>query len=220
MARLNEVLDYKSKYTYDNGVLKNKLNIHEQEKLDQAERLITTVRLTELFDNTDEIISENNFDANHYYFIHKYLFKDIYKFAGEVRNENIYKTFSFCPVEFIHSYLTETLKKALIEAKNIQSEEDIISFLAKYYSELDMTHPFREGNGRTLREFLREYVIKINKMIDFGEYELHYERFNDRERFITAVRIAATSQKSDSLEPLKDIFRACLVNTKEKNHVR
>ena len=214
MARLNEVLDYKSKYTYDNGVLKNKLNITSQEELEKAEKIITTVKLAELFKMP---IDDNKFDAEHYYSIHKFLFDGIYDFAGKVRNDNIYKSYSFCLPQYIHPCLVDTLKKANKDMYNISNEDELIDFLAYYYIELDTIHPFREGNGRTLREFLRQYVLRIDKLIDFGEYYLDYDNIPDRDTYITAVRLAATT---DNLDALKDIFRACLVNTKEKSHVR
>ncbi len=212
MTRLNEVLDYKSKYT-ENDVLVNKLNITNQEELDKAERIITTVKLADLYMKG----ITGNFDTEHYYSIHKYLFNGIYEFAGQVRSENIKKSFPFCLPQYIHSELTTTLKKANIDLYNISNEEDIITFLAKYYSDLDVIHPFREGNGRTLREFLRQYVLKINEVIDFGEYELDYDKITDKEGYIMAIRIADTTC---NIEPLKEYFRPCLVNKKEKNHVR
>ena len=82
---------------------------------------------------------------------------------------------------------------------------------------MDVIHPFREGNGRTLREFLRQYVLKINSIIDFGEYELDYDNITDKEGYMMAIRIADTTC---NIESLKEYFRPCLVNKREKTNVR
>lgn len=217
MTRLNEVLDYKSKYTYDNGVLINKFNIKEQEELDQIERLITTVKLSKLYKKYNNISTDKKFDAEYYYSIHKYLFSDIYDFAGKVRGENIQKTISFCPPQYIHQTLIDTLNRAERDIYKIENEEDLVTFIAEYYADLDVIHPFREGNGRTLREFLRQYVLKINDIIDFGKYEIDYNRITDKDGYIKAVIIA---DSTCNIEPLKEYFRPCLINKMEKHHVR
>ena len=215
MARLDDVLDYESKYT-KNEVLINKLEIYNQEELDKAERIITTYKLSNLYLDPCKYLGLNelSFDADHYFKIHKYLFEDIYDFAGEVRGENIYKTFTFCPPTNIYRQLVETLNNAQIEATHIENEEDLVEFIAKYYADLDVIHPFREGNGRALREFLREYVLKINDIIDFGPYEINYDNLPERAIFIDAV---VRADVLCELEPLKDIFKDCLVKQKGKN---
>ena len=212
MARIKEVLEYESKYTVDD-ILINLKGINNQAELEKEERKESTKKLMALY----LMGITGNFDAEHYYGIHKYIFEDFYPFAGKVRNENIYKSFSFCLPQYIDSMLKDTLKHAKIDAEKIQNEEDLISFLAYYYSELDVIHPFREGNGRTLREFLRQYVLKINQMIDFGEYEIDYNQIDDRDKFIQAVELADVRGDIDNL---KEIFKNCLVNHMEKKHVR
>ena len=94
--------------------------------------------------------------------IHKFLFEDIYPFAGLFRNENIAKDyFQFAEWEYIESELA----KLLTELKNENflsnlSKEKFAERLAYYWAELNVLHPFREGNGRTTREFLRQLSIK------------------------------------------------------------
>lgn len=197
MTRLNEVLDFKSEYL-ENEVLKNKLGIKDANELEQKERMITTYKLANIYDNAN-VAGPQTFDVSHYLNIHKYLFGDIYDFAGDIRVENIKKSFSFCVPNLIYENLKRTLDKAKEHAKMIKNENDIIDFMTYYYSELDVIHPFREGNGRTLREFLRQYMEKINSMIDFGEYELDYSEIQNREEFINAVRKADAYCELDDL---------------------
>ena len=103
------------------------------------------------------------------------------------------------------------------EAIKVKSKEELISFLASNYMELYYIHPFREGNSRTLREFLREYVELMNKfIITFGNYEIEYSALNDkdRENFIRAT-IWNTSKdqekQKNSIKLLENIFNKCLV---------
>ena len=195
MARLNEVLNYDSKYTTE-GVLKNKLNITDEKALDDAERVITGYKLANLYLNSEN----QKFDINHYLSIHKYLFEDIYDFAGEIRSENIKKSIPFCLPNLIYENLKTTLARANIAYKNIKNEEDLVDFIAYFYSELDIIHPFREGNGRGEREFLRQYVERINKVIDFGEYHLDYNQREDKDSFTNSVIIADSRCEYDLLK--------------------
>ena len=102
MARIvDEILNYKSK-DEDDGVLKNKLGIKDQESLSKAERMITSYKLAKLYLDP----GEQTFDVKHYLSIHKFLFEDIYNFAGEIRTENSAKRIPFCVPDFIFSELT------------------------------------------------------------------------------------------------------------------
>lgn len=186
MARLNDALDYSSKYLDQNGILKNNLSITSSEELERVERMITSFKLANLYLEP----GEQTFDVKHYLRIHKTLFEDIYPFAGEFRTENIQKQIPFCVPNLIYENLTNTLEYARNWAKNIKNEEDLIEFIAYFYSELDIIHPFREGNGRTEREFLRQYVEKINEKIDFGNYTLDYDKVEDKNAFIKSIVIA------------------------------
>lgn len=203
MTRLNEVLDYKSKYTYPNGTLKNKLNILDSKELETKERQITNYKLANLYLKN----ITGKFDVEHYLSIHEYLFEDIYDFAGKIRNENIKKSFSFCVPEYIYDNLYDTLRKMQKDMLNIANEDALADFFATYYSDIDIIHPFREGNGRTLREFLRQAMEQINLNIDFGEYHLDYSKIENRDAFIKAVRIAdATCDYSYLKEMMKIII--------------
>lgn len=79
-----------------------------------------------------------NFDVNHYLNIHKFLFSDIYDFAGKIRSENIAKTIPFCLPHLIYENLEETLRNAKRDIHKITNEEQLIEFMADYYAQLDI----------------------------------------------------------------------------------
>lgn len=155
-------------YCYPNSnVLINKLDIKDNKKLEKAEKMIVLAKLYDLRQNK----LMGDFDKIHFINIHKYLFEDLYPFAGEFRTENIAKdSFSFAEWEFIDSELDRLLLKLKEEdfLENL-NKEDMAKRLAYYMSELNVLHPFREGNGRTIREFIRELAFKNKYIIDYSK---------------------------------------------------
>ena len=103
-----------------------------------------------------------NFDKKHYLSIHNYLFEDIYPFAGKLREENISKgEFRFASFEYVEPELERILEQ--LKKENFlegTSKKQLAERLAYYLSELNVLHPFREGNGRTNREFIRQLALK------------------------------------------------------------
>jgi cell filamentation protein len=155
-------------YCYpDSNVLINKLNIKDNKKLEKAEKMIVLAKLYDLRQN--KLVG--NFDKDHFINIHKYLFEDLYPFAGKFRTENIAKdSFSFAEWEFIDSELDRLLLKLKEENfLNDLNKEDMAKKLAYYMSELNVLHPFREGNGRTIREFIRELAYKNGYILDYSK---------------------------------------------------
>lgn len=157
-----------SNYCYPNlDVLINKLDIKDNKKLQIYEAKITAAKLLSL--RQKGIIG--NFDAIHLNSIHRYLFEDIYPFAGKFRNENISKgVFRFAEWEYIDSELNNLLDK-LKKEKYLEglSKENLAEKLAFYLSELNVLHPYREGNGRTIREFIRELALKNNFILNLSK---------------------------------------------------
>ncbi len=153
-------------------MLENKLGITNEVELSKEEERITKLKALELFD-TNKI---NEFEVGTFKGlsdIHSYLFSDIYDFAVKVRNVNITKvSFRFAPV----MYLEEALNK--IDSMPQDTFDDII----KKYIEMNVAHPFREGNGRSTRIWL-DMILKnkIGKVVDWDkidkeEYLLAMER--------------------------------------------
>lgn len=149
-----------SKYCYENsGTLKNKLDIRDYKQLEKYEAKITAAKSLGL--RIKGITGD--FDKKHYISIHKYLFEDIYPFAGEFREENIGKgEFRFASFEYIEPELDRLLNE--LKQENFLaglSKQELAKRLAYYLSELNVLHPFREGNGRSQRLFI-ESLAKIN----------------------------------------------------------
>ena len=157
-----------SNYCYTNSnILINKLNIKDNKKLQIYEAKITAAKLLSL--RQKGIIG--NFDSSHLCSIHKYLFEDIYPFAGKFRNENIAKgCFRFAEWEYIECELNNLLVK--LKAENYLSnilKDKLADKLAFYLSELNVLHPYREGNGRTIREFIRELALKNGFVLNLSK---------------------------------------------------
>lgn len=142
------------------NTLVNKLNIKDSKTLESYETSMVALKLMALVKKG----ITGNFDVAHFTSIHKFLFEDIYNFAGLFRNENIAKDyFQFAQWEYIDSELEKLLNQ--LKQENYLdglSKEDFAKRLAYYWAELNVLHPFRDGNGRTTREFLRQLALKNN----------------------------------------------------------
>jgi cell filamentation protein len=155
-------------YCYeDSAVLINKLGIKNHAQLKRAEDEITYQRLIEL----SHAPINGNFTLTHLLNIHKYIFSDLYSFAGKIRREDIFKGQTrFFPHYLIKRELLKLLSKLKNEAYLFGlPREGMIERLAYYLSELNIIHPFREGNGRTIREFIRLLAERSNYLIDWSK---------------------------------------------------
>lgn len=151
-------------------VLKNKLEITESAELARVEEKISKTKAVELFEKgilnslpagTFESLSK----------IHKYLFDEIYDFSGEIRNVNLAKgNFRFAPVIYLKSALEH------IDKMPQSTFEEII----EKYVEMNVAHPFREGNGRSTRIWL-DLILKkeIGMVIDWNNV--------DKEEYLSAM---------------------------------
>jgi cell filamentation protein len=185
-----------NKYCYpDSDVLINKLDIRDLEELHVFERKLTMLRLLELMDKP----VSGKFDFKHLQAIHQYIFQDIYDWAGKVRTVDIAKGNMFCNVKFIDSQADEIFTKLKAE-KYLAGldEETFVKRLAYYFSEINALHPFREGNGRSQREFIRSLALK-------NGYFIYFDR-------VTGDEMLSASQKSflcDYTE-MEEVFRKCI----------
>lgn len=141
-------------------MLENKLGITNSVDLAHEEERITKLKALELFD-TNKIDEFEIGTFKGLSCIHKYLFDDIYSFAGKIRKENIAKgNFRFASC----MYLEDILHK--IDNMPQDTFENII----KKYVEMNIAHPFREGNGRSTRIWLNLILRKkLNKVIDWSK---------------------------------------------------
>lgn len=153
-------------YCYpDSDVLKNRMGIRDIEQLMQLEKRLTMLRILELVDKP----IQGKFDLKHLQSIHKYIFQDVYEWAGKIRKVDIAKGNMFCNVKFIESQAEEIFGK-LKEEKYLQDldEKEMSVRLAYYFSEINALHPFREGNGRCQREFIRTLALHAGYVINFA----------------------------------------------------
>ena len=157
-------------YCYpDSNVLKNKLNIRENKLLKTAEEEITLIKQMELLKNP----IRGNFSKAHLMNIHKFIFEDIYSFAGKIRREQISKADTmFYPPNLIDRELDKVFGK--IKEKNMLKETDeekVFDNLAYVMAELNIIHPFREGNGRSIREFIRLMAKRMGYDLNWGNVD-------------------------------------------------
>ena len=153
-------------------VLKNKLGLNNEMELAKEEEKITKLKAIELFETGKlEEFEVGTFKGLSR--IHRFLFEDIYEFAGKIRTENISKSnFRFASA----MYLEEALKK--IDKMPQSNFDEII----EKYIEMNIAHPFKEGNGRSIRIWLDMILKKeLGKVIDWSkidkeEYLLAMER--------------------------------------------
>lgn len=154
-------------YCYaDSDVLMNKLGIRDIEQLQLMEKRLTMLRILELIERP----VQGEFDLKHLQAIHRYIFQDIYEWAGKIRTVDIAKGNMFCNVKFIQSQADEIFGK-LKEEIYLQDldEKELPARLAYYFSEINALHPFREGNGRCQREFIRILALRAGYAINFAK---------------------------------------------------
>jgi len=141
-------------------ILENKLNITDQIELAKAEEKISKQKAKQLFDSGDiNKVEVGTFSGLS--FIHAYLFEEIYSFAGNIRDVNIAKgTTAFARVMYLESSLKH------IDAMPQSTFDEII----EKYVEMNVAHPFREGNGRATRIWLDMILKKnIQRVVDWNQ---------------------------------------------------
>ena len=154
-------------YCYrDTNVLKNRFGLRDSAKLRAVEADISLLRQRELLENP----IQGRFTASHLCRIHRYLLGDIYPFAGHFRREDIMKgTTRFLTWRDIPHKLTALLDQLREEHRlSGLSFDRFTERSAYYFAELNYIHPFREGNGRAAREFMRLLFLKNGYEVDWA----------------------------------------------------
>lgn len=186
-------------------MLENKLGIINQLELSRVEERVSKEKAKQLYDSGDiDRVEIGTFKGLSY--IHNYLFEDIYEFAGKVRSQNISKgNFRFAPVMYLEIALEHIDK---------MPQRNLDEIVAKYV-EMNIAHPFREGNGRATRIWL-DLILKkeLKQVVDWNlidkedylsamerspvkDLEIKYlisnaltDKINDREIFMKGIDIS------------------------------
>jgi cell filamentation protein len=147
------------------GVLRNVLGITDPDELDRVEAALVALRTNELsFTPMD-----GNFDLAHLRAIHRHLFKDVYPWAGELRTVDITKGDTrFASCEQIESYAPQ-ITEALARERFLHdlTIREFSERAGHYLGELNVLHPFRDGNGRSIREFIGQLARAAGYRIDW-----------------------------------------------------
>ena len=184
-------------YCYpDSDVLKNKLNIQDAEILQQAEMELTEYASTRIE------YAEPPYDLKYLQSIHFQLFSDLYAWAGELRQVDIAKGDTrFCTFSRIEIEANKLFKQ--LEQQNYfqgLAKPALIQKIADFYCELNIIHPFREGNGRTQRIFFEHLLAHCG-------YGVQWSKINNKEVWIQA-NIDGFNCRLDGLIA---IFEACII---------
>ena len=174
-------------------MLENRLGITDSAELAREEERISKIRAIELFEtNFLSTLTVGSFEALSQ--IHAFLFSDIYDFAGKVRTVNIAKgNFRFAPLMYLAAAI-ENIEKM---------PHDTFDAIIEKYVEMNIAHPFREGNGRATRIWL-DHILKntIGMVIDWSlvdkeEYLLAMERSPIKDIEIKYLLKGALTDKVD-----------------------
>ena len=176
--------------------LENKFGIKNSAELARKEERISKKRAVELFENG----MLENLEAGKFQTlceIHKYLFDDIYDFAGKIRTVNISKgNFRFAPLMYLE-----------IAIKNVDKmPQNTFDEIVEKYVEMNIVHPFREGNGRSMRIWLDMMLKKqIGQVVDWSkiekeDYLMAMERSPIKDIEIKYILKAALTDQINDLE--------------------
>lgn len=192
-----------SKYEYEGtNVLKNKFDERDPIKLEEIETTYTARRMYQLYEKP----IYGSFGLKHLQKIHKFIFQDVYPFAGELRDEQITKGATpFAHPLHLHNNALYIFRKLKNEKFLDGLDKEKFSERASYFfGEINILHPFREGNGRTQREFFRLLALK-------NGYELEWSKIKPE------VMLEASIKSVKDSNAFKDLFMHAIVNNEPDN---
>jgi cell filamentation protein len=156
-------------YCYpESDVLINVFDIRDKDALNAVEQQITALKIAQL----EAMPPRGTFDLKHIRSIHRFIFGDIYKWAGQIRKGDflIKGNSIFCRAMYIGSMAAD-IHGQLKADKFLRGLEkaDFINKLAYYMGEINALHPFREGNGRTQRLYFKQLCVKAGYDLEFSK---------------------------------------------------
>lgn len=186
-------------YVYEGtDVLINKLNIKDNETLQKAEKEFTTVRIKQIIDDEDNKLIKGNYDYEHLKAFHKYIFQDVYDWAGNQRTINIEKSevvlngidFKYSLVENIEKEILKNLRElTAINWDEINLDERVTKF-TYLLSNVWKAHAFREGNTRTTIMFFIKAADKLN-------IPLKHKVLTDNSDYLRKALVAASYEDKE-----------------------
>jgi cell filamentation protein len=178
-------------------VLENRRGIRDAEKLARFEARSTARRILEL----DDSPTKGEFNTAHLKAIHHYIFQDVFPWAGRFRTVNISKAgHSFARADFIEPSLNDLFRKLAAEKHLCGLDQPtFIKRTAFFLGEINAVHPFREGNGRTQREFIRQLSAQVGFALDWTRITRDQMTAASRDSFLTG-----------NISGLTEIIQACL----------
>lgn len=149
-------------------ILVNKMDIDNSYFLEKKERELSNHRLLELAHRP----VRQSFNTGHLQRLHRYIFQDVYDWAGDLRTIRIQKgNLWFIAPEGLRDYLKTTFAWLKVESHLLRAavdQERFVDEAALLFYRLNRAHPFREGNGRTQRVFLQNVAAKSNRELDWN----------------------------------------------------
>lgn len=198
-------------YLYEGSeVLKNKLNIHDADLLERAESDITYIKLLDI----DKLAAEARFDLDYLKQLHKYIFGDLYQWAGELRTIPMVKgervlggdTVRYCDP---HLILEETVKTLTglhcVNWPELGSDETADRF-AKLVAELWQIHPFREGNTRSIITFATQFAQRHG-------FEMDKQMLRENAAYVRDALVKACDGPYSDYQYLRRIFKDAIIRT-------
>ena len=174
----------------------NKMDIRDEAELAETESALTLANISLL----EQEPIQGNFDFAHYKAIHKFLFEDLYDWAGEIRTVNLSKK----GTQFVRVDEIERVGNAIfahLAEEDYFRQDDFDTFvehITEFYCDTNLLHPFREGNGRTQRVFLTQLIRHAGYTIDFGSVDMD------------ELMIATIHAANGVTDFLKQIFREAI----------
>lgn len=178
-------------------VLVNLLDERDPERLSRIERIFTAARIADLLKKP----VRGNFDLEHLKRIHRCIFQDVYPWAGEIRTVDISKGFRFCHAAYIEKEARRLFSRLQerIE-KGVRDTGEAVELAAHALSEINAIHPFRDGNGRAQREFVREMLLKLGFTVEYSRADPSL-----------MLKASIASFMGDE-GPMRGLFRVCTFN--------
>ena len=201
------MMDEYYRYEYeDNGqycyphthVLKNKLDIRDKEELFKVEQELSSARYFEISQRP----IPGDFSLEHLCAIHRYLFQDIYEWAGQIRTVDISKGTIFCLTQFIEIEFKRVHEWIIHNnyLKDVDNKTEMAEKLAYLIGEINMIHPFREGNGRAQRVFI-EYICKNS-----NHFDIDFSKTTKNDMILASKESSVLNY-----QPFEELLYGCLV---------